>query len=646
MNLLSGISFIITLYNKENFIIDTLESIFKYLEKNNQLIIIDDGSTDKSLEYVKNFLQQKKHIDYKLISQENTGPSIAINKCIKYIKYSHVKFLDGDDVLSPDISAFMKNEMDTHKLDLMYGHWIWKSNHTKYKFKTKRYPTKIFKNAFHEIISRGWGGSSNMMIKTSVLKNISGADDKVFVQDFSIPLRVSGYFLKHKTKFIIGLNKTIICCAPKNRTNRIINNHAQTLHDLSVAALNFLTENNSIDKELQKKVLNNILRRCWKWKRRNLGYSFFSLSFIKFLLSYITSNPSTKMVKNEVLNTWVFDENIKRPENKDLTKRKILIYVGLDLLGDALIKVPLIQSIRTCFPNAKITWLAGKGKTVFNDSLLFISNNLIDEVLENQNIGSKVIELFKPPKIKDEFDVIIDTQKRLLTTLILKKLRTKLFISQTANFFFSDIRPAEKSKTNLTKQLFSLGQLIGTSNRLKLPVIEANKNTKELIKKIYHKTFQKKVSICPGASVEKKCWPLKNYVEIAKYLYSKKLIPVFFLGPNELKYYEQLKREIPFSIFPLQSKLIKTPAPAHTYFLSKQSLFGIANDSGCGHLLSISDIPTITLFGPTKASKFQPCNSKINIPIEAFKFSSSNKIEDIPVSVVKESINKLLHKII
>ena len=39
---------------------------------------------------------------------------------------------------------------------------------------------------------------------------------------------------------------------------------------------------------------------------------FFSLSFIKFLLSYVTPNPSTKMVKNEVLKTWVFDENIKK----------------------------------------------------------------------------------------------------------------------------------------------------------------------------------------------------------------------------------------------------------------------------------------------------------------------------------------------
>ena len=49
---------------------------------------------------------------------------------------------------------------------------------------------------------------------------------------------------------------------------------------------------------------------------------FFSLSFIKFLLSYVTPNPSTKMVKSEVLKTWVFDENIKRPEKRFDKKKK------------------------------------------------------------------------------------------------------------------------------------------------------------------------------------------------------------------------------------------------------------------------------------------------------------------------------------
>ena len=119
----------------------------------------------------------------------------------------------------------------------------------------------------------------------------------------------------------------------------------------------------------------------------------------------------------------------------------------------------------------------------------------------------------------------------MLTTLILKKLKTKLFISQTANFLFSDIKPAEKSKTNLTKQLFSLGQLIGASNRLKLPIIKANRHTKELTKKIFIKLYRKRFQSVLVLQLRKKCWPLKNYIEIAKYLYSKKLIPVFsFLG--------------------------------------------------------------------------------------------------------------------
>ena len=43
----------------------------------------------------------------------------------------------------------------------------------------------------------------------------------------------------------------------------------------------------------------------------------------------------------------------------------LLVYVGLDLLGDALLKLPLLKCLRQIFPNAQITWLAGKGNSIF-----------------------------------------------------------------------------------------------------------------------------------------------------------------------------------------------------------------------------------------------------------------------------------------
>src|SRR5690242_11514900 len=99
----------------------------------------------------------------------------------------------------------------------------------------------------------------------------------------------------------------------------------------------------------------------------------------------------------------------------------ILVYVGLDLMGDGLMKLPFIRALRGAFPAARITWLAGKGKTVYAGPLKPLVAGLIDEVIEDAGIGSKAAELLRRPLAGRRFDLIIDTQRRVLTTLILKR---------------------------------------------------------------------------------------------------------------------------------------------------------------------------------------------------------------------------------
>ena len=61
----------------------------------------------------------------------------------------------------------------------------------------------------------------------------------------------------------------------------------------------------------------------------------------------------------------------------------VLVYVGLDRVGDGLLKLPFIRSLRTAFPNAHITWLAGKGTSGYANVMSPVVENLLDEVIEN-----------------------------------------------------------------------------------------------------------------------------------------------------------------------------------------------------------------------------------------------------------------------
>ena len=108
MDLKDGISVIVTLYNKKEYIRDSIRSAIKQFNENNyQIIVVDDGSSDGSYEIAKEYLRQLKKIDSLIYTQKNSGPSIAINNALKYVKYTHIKLVDGDDIISPDSLQYM-----------------------------------------------------------------------------------------------------------------------------------------------------------------------------------------------------------------------------------------------------------------------------------------------------------------------------------------------------------------------------------------------------------------------------------------------------------------------------------------------------------------------------------------------------------
>lgn len=93
------ISIVIPLYNKEKEITATLESIFRQTFDDYEVIIVDDGSTDRSIETIREFTSDPR---IKIIRQRNAGVGAARNKGIENASYSLVAFIDADDLWHPD----------------------------------------------------------------------------------------------------------------------------------------------------------------------------------------------------------------------------------------------------------------------------------------------------------------------------------------------------------------------------------------------------------------------------------------------------------------------------------------------------------------------------------------------------------------
>ncbi len=100
------ISFIVTSYNYEKFVIKTLESIREQTYKNIEIIVVDDCSTDKSVEKIEEFIALNQNIRITLIKHdENQGQLAAMITGLKVAAGQFVSFIDSDDVLVKEYAA-------------------------------------------------------------------------------------------------------------------------------------------------------------------------------------------------------------------------------------------------------------------------------------------------------------------------------------------------------------------------------------------------------------------------------------------------------------------------------------------------------------------------------------------------------------
>lgn len=102
-------SIIIPVYNVEEYIKKCLDSVFAQTEKDFEVIVVNDGTKDNSMDIVKNYA-------VKMINQENKGLSAARNNGVKEAKGEYIIFLDSDDYIEKnllhEIKKSLKNDPD------------------------------------------------------------------------------------------------------------------------------------------------------------------------------------------------------------------------------------------------------------------------------------------------------------------------------------------------------------------------------------------------------------------------------------------------------------------------------------------------------------------------------------------------------
>lgn len=207
------VSVCIPVYNSENTIKTTLESVLKQTYLNIEIIVIDNCSTDNTWKIINSFSDSRIK---KFMNDTNIGMVGNWNKCFEYATGVYVHFLCGDDILSPNCierKVALADKDDEISLVFSASYIVNESDKvvlTKRSFKHDCIldGKKVARKSFFS--KNLYGEPSNVLFKRKFIENIGAFDPKLFYTvDWDMWLRLSvvgkiGYICEPLMKYRIS----------------------------------------------------------------------------------------------------------------------------------------------------------------------------------------------------------------------------------------------------------------------------------------------------------------------------------------------------------------------------------------------------------------------------------------------------------
>ena len=159
-------SVIIPLYNKEQSISNTIQSVLNQAFQKFEIVVVNDGSTDNSVERVKEFEDPR----IRIIDKRNGGVSSARNRGIEEAKYEWIAFLDGDDLWKENHLETLSQMIKMYPDDKVFTTSFVRSNQEEPVFKDNT--IVVIDNYFKESLKRFVTWTSIMCAHNSVFEEV------------------------------------------------------------------------------------------------------------------------------------------------------------------------------------------------------------------------------------------------------------------------------------------------------------------------------------------------------------------------------------------------------------------------------------------------------------------------------------------
>jgi len=241
------VSIIIPTYNRYDLLLGAIESIKNQTYKNFEIIIVDDGSIDKTCR-----LQSDKSVVY--LHQKNKGPAAARNSGVKLAKGEWIAFLDSDDLWCREkLRLQMDFVKENSEYNIFYTDESWIRN-GKYVNK-KKFHKKYHNWIYPQCLKLCFVGISTLLIKKNLWKKFGGMDETMPVaEDYDLWLRLAA-----ENKFFYIDKELVIRSGGRDDQLSI---SFRGMDKYRIIALQKMMEEGALKAEWKKLTCDELIKKC------------------------------------------------------------------------------------------------------------------------------------------------------------------------------------------------------------------------------------------------------------------------------------------------------------------------------------------------------------------------------------------------
>ena len=177
-------------YNHEVFVQDSIRSVINQTYKNIELIIIDDGSTDQSVNKIKEMLIEceQRFTRFEFRDRPNKGLCNTLNEALEWAQGDYFCVIASDDQMLPEKTSLQISSFKSDTVGVFGGVNIINNKNQILSSRVREYSETGFEDI---LLNKHDLPASSQMFKTDILRQVGGYNPNVKVEDWDLLLRMS-----------------------------------------------------------------------------------------------------------------------------------------------------------------------------------------------------------------------------------------------------------------------------------------------------------------------------------------------------------------------------------------------------------------------------------------------------------------------